>query len=203
MRMTRAGLAVAFAVVATTFGCAGMSSLLTTSWSENYANADTGSQASHPYLNDGKLSTVAMTPNRADPREFILKFDGERQVRRIKLTNDNLYRFKVAYWDGRREIWRDVQTVRQRRDVEGAERVIQPLFVFGKLNFRTDRIRIEVTRTVDDIIVTKSAPGPNDTVIEHGFQNISGRQREYFRILIESPARVREVEVYGIDNKPS
>ena len=130
--------------------------------------------------------------------KIILKFDGERQVRRIRLTNDNLYRFSVSYWDERREDWRDVATVRQRRDVEGAERIIQPMFDFGSINFRTDRIRIDVTRTVDDVIVTKAAPGPNDRVIEHGWQNIGGRQREYFRILIERPARVREVEVYGL-----
>ncbi len=197
--MGRAGLVAALAfVVAVVGGCARMSSLLTTNWSENYAEAATGSEASHPYLNDGKVSTVAETPDRADPREFILKFDGERQVRRIRLTNDNLYRFSVSYWDERREDWRDVATVRQRRDVEGAERIIQPMFDFGSINFRTDRIRIDVTRTVDDVIVTKAAPGPNDRVIEHGWQNIGGRQREYFRILIERPARVREVEVYGL-----
>ncbi len=201
--MRRVGLVAALAAVTVSMGCARMSSLLTTTWSENYADARTGSEASHPYLNDGKVSTVAATPAKAEPREFILKFDGERQVRRIRLTNENLYRFSVAYWDQRREEWRDVETVRQRRDVEGAERVIQPMFLFGGINFRTDRIRIKVTRTVDDTIVTKAAPGPNDKVIEHGWQNIGGRQREYFRILIERPALIREVEVYGIADKAS
>ena len=193
----------ALAVAATVVGCANLSSLLTTEWSEHYALASTGTEATHPYLNDGKLSTVAETRNLADPREFVLQLDKPRRVRRITLKNDNLYRFSVKYWDAKREIWRDVKTVRQRRDVEGAERVIQPAFDFGGINFETDRILIDVTRTVDDIIITKSAPDPNDKVIEHGWREIGGRQREYFRILIERPARVREVEVFGIASASS
>ncbi len=188
----------ALTVAVTAGGCASLSALLTTEWSENYALASTGSEATHPYLNDGKLSTVAETRNLADPREFVLQLDQPRRIRRIALKNDNLYRFSIEYWDAKREIWRDVATVRQRRDVEGAERIIQPAFDFGGINFETDRIRIDVTRTVDDIIITKSAPEPNDKVIEHGWREIGGRQREYFRILIERPGRVREVEVYGI-----
>lgn len=191
-------LALAFAV-----GCAGLSALLTTTWSDNYARASAGGEGTHPYLNDGKLSTVAETPNRADPREFIIQFDAPRRVRRIKLANDNLYRFRLEYWDAKREGWREIETIRQRRDVEGAERIVQPRFEFTGINFETDRIRVDVTRTVDDVIVTKAAPEPNDTIIEHGWSEIGGRQREYFRVLIERPARVREVEVYGIADSGS
>ncbi len=199
------GVTVVFAAVALAgvVGCASLSSLLSTTWSENYARASEGGEGSHPYLNDGKLSTVAETPYLGDPREFIVKFDGLRRVRRIRLTNDNLYRFSIAYWDAKREDWRDVESIRQRRDVEGAERVIQPFFEFTGINFETDRIRIDVTRTVDDTIITKSAPEPNDKIIEHGYTEMRGRQVEYFRVLIESPARVQELQVYGIASSDS
>jgi hypothetical protein len=199
------GVTVVFAAVALAgvVGCASLSSLLSTTWSENYARASEGGEGSHPYLNDGKLSTVAETPYLADPREFIVKFAGLRRVRRIRLTNDNLYRFSIAYWDTKREDWREVESIRQRRDVEGAERVIQPFFEFTGINFETDRIRIDVTRTVDDTIITKRAPEPNDKIIEHGYTDMGGRQVEYFRVLIESPARVQEFQVYGIGSSDS
>ncbi len=177
--------------------CAGCASLVHTEWSENYALSELGAAANHPYLNDGKFSTVAETRPK-EPREFILQFPEVKRIRRIKIENDNLHRFRVDYWDPQREMWENLETVRQRRHVEGIARQIQPRFDIRNINIQTDRLRVTASRTADDIIITKLAPEPGDIIIDYHRDIVAGRLIEYYRIIIESPARLREIQAFGI-----
>ncbi|MBM3213798.1 hypothetical protein FJZ36_02635 [Candidatus Poribacteria bacterium] len=185
-------------LLAATAGCASFSTLLHTNWSENYALDAYGATANHEALIDGKPTTVASTPVKADPREFVVQFPEPKRVRRIRIVNHNLYRFTVSYWDAERSDWQVVKTVWQRRDVDSFERSIQPLFTITGINFVTDRIRIAVSRTVEDQIVNKLAPDPSDKILDHVQRTVGGTWMEFWRVIVESPARVREVEVYGV-----
>ncbi|GIX05704.1 MAG: hypothetical protein KatS3mg115_0107 [Candidatus Poribacteria bacterium] len=180
------------------FGCAQLEPLLTTNWTENFALADLGTRATDPAIIDGNPETVGQTPPQADPRIFLIEFPEPKTVRRIRILNDNLYRFRVEYWDTRRGDWRTLKTVWQRRDVEGDERIVQPIYDIRGINFTTDKIRLVVTRTVDDRIVAKVAPDRDDKILDHVRQVIGNTWVEYYKIIVELPARVREVEVYGV-----
>ena len=180
------------------FGCA---ELLRTEWSENYALSTQGAAASHPMLNDGKLSTVAETAPNA-PREFMLQLSEVKRIRLIKIENDNLHRFKVDYWNPRREKWENLETISKRRNVEGYERVIQPRYEIRNINIETDRLRVTATRTADDRIVTKRAPDPDDIILNHVRDIVQGRYIEYYRVILESTARVREIQAFGIEPNP-
>lgn len=185
---------LAFLCVLGAMGCAHLSRL-ETRWTENYAlDATVNAEG----LNDGKTNTVASTPLKADPREFIIEFPEPRRVQRIRLVNANLYRFSVAYWDMERKEWKAIQTVVQRRDVEGKERRVQPLFEFTHFNVETNKIRVEVTRTVDDLIVSKVAPNPDDKILERVRTVVGKSWIEYYRVILESPAQIRELEIYGV-----
>jgi len=182
-------------------GCARLSSWATTNWSENYALDVNGGVANMPELNDGKITTIASTRPKADPREFVIEFPEPKRIRRVRIVNQNLYRFSLSYWDAQRSEWRVIRTVWQRRDVDSYERSIEPVFDFTHLNVLTDKIKITVTRTVEDQIVNKVAPVPGDKIIEHVRRTIAGTWVEFWRVIVESPARVREVEVYGVLSK--
>ncbi len=194
--VTLAGLACGLLLAA--WGCADLRSFITTEWSENYALSSLGSEASHPALNDGNVETVGETPVKARPRELTILLPEPRRIRRILITNDNLYYFSIDYWDASREQWRTLKQVWQRRDVEGRDRVVQPIFEVTRVNFETDRIRLRVTRTVDDIIVSKVVPAPDDKIVDRIRKVVAGSWVEYYRVWIESPARVREIQLFGV-----
>jgi hypothetical protein len=179
-------------------GCTAVSSFVSPNWSENYALSIYGTKASDARMIDGNVATIASTPRDADPREFVVELPAPRRIRRIRVVNENLYRFSVAYWNAERAEWRTLKTVWQRRDAQGIERVIQPVYAITGLNVVTDKIRIVATRTVDDVIVSKVAPDPGDKILDHVRRAAGGTWVEYYRIIAESTARVREVEIYGV-----
>ena len=74
-------------------------------------------------------------------------------VRKIIIHNVNLFWFHVDYWDLDEFEWKTVHSVRQLRDI-GKGRA-QSEIVVDRLNCRTNSIRINVSRTVDDNVVTK------------------------------------------------
>ena len=90
----------------------------------------------------------------------------------------------------------------QRRGV-GDQRA-QPKFVIDRLNFKTDTIRIKVSRTVDDRVISKpiAALHPDDMpIVDHIRRTIGGRYVEYFRVIAPSLAAVNEIEVYHLPNE--
>jgi hypothetical protein len=172
--------------------------ILTTNWSENYALDANGGKSETPVVNDGKLDTVAFS-SAERPRHFIIQFAEPKTIRRIVIHNYNLFYFELQYWDNSKMEWKTFQTVLQRRDVKGVDsKTIQPEYEFGRFSFMTDKIRINVIRTVDDDIVSKDNPAQGDIVVDRIRKFIMGRFVEYYRVLVEKPAGVREIEVYGV-----
>lgn len=176
--------------------------MLTTNWSENYALADNGGKSDDPAINDGKLDSIAFSSQKR-PRYFIIQFGEPKKVRRIVIHNYNLFRFEAQYWDNKRMEWKTFHTVRQRRDVETIQsKTVQPKYEIGRINFTTDKIRINVTRTVDDDVLSKKTLDKDDIVINRIRRYIAGRFVEYYRVLDEKAAGLREVEVYGLAENP-
>ena len=172
--------------------------ILTTNWSVNYALDTNGGRSETPAINDGKLDTVGYSSAKR-PRHFIVQLAEPKKIRKIVIHNYNLFYFELQYWDSSNMEWKTFQTVRQRRDAKGVDsKMIQPKFEFGRLNFMTDKIRISVTRTVDDDIVSKERPSQDDIIINRIRKFVMGRFVEYYRVLVEKSAGVREIEVYGV-----
>ncbi|MDE0298303.1 MAG: hypothetical protein OXN17_06695 [Candidatus Poribacteria bacterium] len=191
------GVCCLFLLCITVSGCV-WSSVLSTDWSDNIALTSYGTQATHPALNDGKRDTIATATLRNKERVFGIKFDSVKPVRRIVIYNHNLFRFDVDYRDTKASEpkWKNAHSVRQRRGV-GDQRA-QPKFVIDRLNFQTDVIRIKVSRTVDDRVISKPIADPDDMIVDHIRRTVGGRYVEYFRVIAPSIAAVNEIEVYHL-----
>jgi len=172
--------------------------VLETKWSENYALASNGGISEDANINDAKLGTIAHTP-KGKPRRFVIKLAEPKRIRKLVVYNYNLFRFNLQYWDMENMEWKTFHEVRQRRNIVGMDsKIIQPKYEVGRLNFVTDRIRIDVSRTVDDESVMKKKPDKDDKILDRTRTTIGGRYIEYYKILKERPAGVREIEIYGL-----
>ena len=176
------------------FGCLS-TSMLSTQWSENLALASNETEASDPAVNDGKLGTIAVV-DPANHRVFGLKFPRIYKVRKVIVYNVNLFRFDLDYWDLENQEWKQAHTVLQRRNLDG--RRVQPKYVIDRLNFQTNMLRLKVRRTVDDRVISKTDPDPNDKIVNKIRKNFYGRLVTYFRVLQPSYASLREIEVYAL-----
>ena len=200
MKLKKLDVCYVFLACITFSGCV-WSSVLSTKWSENIALTSFGTQATHPALNDGKRDTIATARLMNKERVFAIKFDSIKPVRRIIIHNHNLFRFDIDYRDTKTSepTWKNAHSVRQRRGV-GDERA-QPKFVIDRLNFKTDTIRIKVSRTVDDRVISKPIADPDDMIVDHIRRTVGGRYMEYFRVIAPSIAAVNEIEVYHLAAK--
>ncbi|MXV78625.1 hypothetical protein F4X73_13900 [Candidatus Poribacteria bacterium] len=171
--------------------------VLSTQYSENIARASYGTEANHPGLIDGKTETVATLPA-ANVRNFIIRFADVHPVRKIVVHNGNLFRFEMEYLNPDTGKWQEFENVIQRRNLEGKR--AQPIFEFDRLNFKTQMIRINVSRTVDDIIVNKFTRDPGDKIVNQR-RELAGRYQPHFRVVRPSVAQVREIEVYHLAQK--
>lgn len=167
---------------------------LSTPYSENIARAGYGTEANHPGLNDGNIETVATLPAQNE-RNFIIRFADVHPVRKIVVYNENLFRFQMDYLSTETGKWETFHTVIQRRNLEGKR--AQSKYVFDKLNFHTQMIRITVTRTVDDIIVNKIKTDPGDRVVNQR-KDLAGQYFPHYRVIRPSIAQIREIEVYHL-----
>ncbi len=170
------------------------SSQLSTQWSENFALATYGAEATPPEFNDGKLETIAVVAAKNE-RIFMLKFPAVKRVRKIIIHNDNLFRFDVDYWDTDNLEWKTVYSVRQRRDIENQR--AQSEYVLERLNFQTNMIRINVSRTVDDDVVNKPIAEPGDKVVNRKL-TVGGLYYPHYRVIKPGMAKLREIEVYNL-----
>ena len=176
------------------FGCLS-TSMLATQWSKNLALASNKTEASDPAVNDGKLGTIAVV-DPTNHRVFGLKFPQIYQVRKVIIHNVNLFRFDLDYWDLANQEWKQAHSVLQRRNLDGMR--VQPKYVIDRLNFQTNMLRLKVRRTVDDQVISKTNPDPNDKVVNKIRKNFLGRLVTYFRVLKPSYASLREIEVYTL-----
>ncbi len=171
--------------------------VLSTQYSENIAGASYGTEANHPGLNDGNTETVATLPA-TNKRNFIIRFEDVHPVRKIVIHNGNLFRFELEYLNPDTGEWQSFHSVIQRRNLEGKR--AQPTYVFDRLNFHTQMIRINVSRTVDDIIVNKFTRDPEDKIVNQ--RNVlAGQYLPHFRVVRPSVAQIREIEVYHLAEK--
>ena len=171
-----------------------LAAILSTQYSENIAHTNYGTEANHPGLNDGNFETVATVPAK-NSRYFIIRFAEVQPVRKIVIHNENLFRFQMDYLNPDTGEWETFDSVVQRRNLKGKR--AQSMFVFDRLNFRTQMIRITVTRTVDDIVVNKFATDPGDKVLSQR-QTIAGQYAPHYRVIRPSIAQIREIEVYHL-----
>ena len=179
------------------FNACNVAQLLSTQYSPNIASATYGTEANHPGVNDGNLKTLATLPAEND-RNFIIRFAEVHPVRKIVIHNGNLFRFEMDYLNEESGEWETFDTVIQRRNV-GDERA-QAEFVFDRLNFRTQMIRVAVTRTVDDAVVNKIIAEPGDKVVNQR-TTLAGHYYPHFRVIEPSVAQIREIEVYHLAEK--
>ena len=171
--------------------------VLSTQYSENIAQATFGTEANHPGLNDGNLDTVATLPA-ANERHFIIRFADVKPVRKIILHNGNLFRFKMNYLHPETDEWEIFDTVVQRRNLDGKR--AQATFVFDRLNFQTQMIKITVTRTVDDIVINKVKTDPGDRILNQR-QFVGDQYMPHYRVIRPAIAQLREIEVYHLAEK--
>ena len=171
--------------------------VLSTQYSPNVALANYGTEANHPGLNDGNLQTLATLPANNE-RSFIIRFDEVQPVRKIVVHNGNLFRFEMDYLNAETGEWETFHTVVQRRNLDG-ERA-QPMYVFDRLNFQTQMLRVNVTRTVDDIIVNKIAAQPGDRIVDRR-TTLVGQYYPHYRVMQPAMAQLREIEVYHLQPK--
>ncbi len=171
-----------------------MAEVLTTQYSQNVALANHGTEANHPGLNDGSLQTVATLPAKNE-RHFIVRFPEVQPVRKIIIHNGNLFRFQMAYLSAETDEWVTFDTVIQRRNLDGEH--AQPMFVFDRLNFHTQMLRVNVTRTVDDIIVNKIVAAPDDKIVARR-TTLVGQYYPHYRVVQPAIAQLREIEVYHL-----
>ena len=168
--------------------------VLSTQYSENIASAAYGTEANHPGVNDGNLETLATLPAQNE-RNFIIRFAEVHPVRKIVIHNGNLFRFQMDYLNPETEEWETFDTVIQRRNI-GDERA-QPEFVFDRLNFQTQMLRVTVTRTVDDVIVNKIVTEPGDKVVDRR-TTLVGQYYPHYRVMQPAAAQIREIEIYHL-----
>ena len=79
-----------------------------------------------------------------------------------------------------------------------------PLYVIERLNFRTNRIRIRVSQTIDDRIAIVGAANDyiNDKVVNTLKGNYHGHYQEFDRIMKLADAQLHEIEVYNLQPSP-
>ena len=176
------------------FSACKMAQVLSTQYSENIAQAAYGTESNHPGMNDGNLETVATLPA-ANERNFVIRFAEVHPVRKIVIHNGNLFRFEMQYLDTASGEWETFDTIIQRRNI-GDERA-QAEFIFDRLNFQTQMLRIAVTRTVDDIIVNKVIAEPGDRIVDQR-KTLAGFYYPHYRVMQPAVAQIREVEVYHL-----
>ncbi len=152
-------------------------------------------RSTDPLINDNQYDTIGTTQE-GKPRVFVLQFPQKVRVHKIIIHNYNLFRFRLDAWDDRNMRWKTLKTVKQRRDVTGEDRLAQPKYEFPRLNVTTDKLRIAVSRTVDDSVIPKATVTPEDKILNVETSS-AYRLGYYYRVLVEATAQIREVQVYG------
>ena len=180
--------------------------VLKTQWSVNFALVNYSTQASHPFLNDGKLETIASVEPKKGKRVFTLTFPEIRPVRKIIIHNANLFGFDVDYWDAEAEAWKTIRQVRKKRHI-GTSRT-QRQYVISQLNLQTNQIRVNVLRTIDETVTSreyyKSVDLDKEKVLgKIRVRNNLGHYIEMNRILQLAEAQIREIEVYNLQPSES
>lgn len=189
-------------------GCGSkISSLLSESWSENYALAVHDAKVSHPELNDGDMKTWGIT--RPPDRTYTITLPERKVIRRIVIYSGNVVTYKLSCWDAEAGKWELVGTI---GSTDRRQRVYSDKYLLNiprfdhRMDFETDRIKLSVDRAKSDGIVMTRTPAKDDRILNHRIE-YSGTGRHRKRIDIYSvytlgQAAIREIEVYGPAAEP-
>lgn len=185
--------------------CSGCSSLKEY-WTENYGIASAGAIASQPEINDGKIDTYAVTkyPN----REYEITLPEEREINRVIIYSVNLKVYDLLCLDMKTNKWTTVGQFgakTNRKGVYSDQYKTIPRYEH-RINFKTNKIKLLVIRTVGDGVVTTRTPEKSERIIEQKSDYIQmGRERkriDLYEVFRFTDAGVREIEVYSHLDKP-
>ena len=194
-------------LIVLTTGCSSkFTSLLSESWSENYALATYGAEASHPEINDGKIDTWGIT--QPPDRIYTIMLPEEKDVRKIVIYSGNIISYKLFCWNEKAGTWKfagDVKNAKIKKLVN-YDRLRSEILLFDhRMKFKTNKIKLEVNRAKSDTIVTTRTPGKNDKVLKRREEYVGvGRRRIHltlYDVFVEGPATVREIKIYGHEKK--
>jgi len=148
-------------------------------WSENYAKAK-GVEATSPLMVDGDQGTVADSQLPTDSNagstrytEAFVKLPEPKSIRKVVINSPNLQSFTIYSGGDRPDDWKSLKEI---KNTEG-NKIEIPISV------TTDRIKIKIDRTSDDT----TTPGGR------------GSQARLKR----APAKIKEIEIYGMVQEPS
>jgi hypothetical protein len=183
------------------------SSLLSETWSENYALASYGAVASNPRINDGDMGTWGDV--HPPDRVYTIALPEQKKLNRIVIYSHNVIAYRLFCWDSKAGKWKLVGSV---GSAKGRQRVYSdrhrldiPRFDH-RINFKTNKIKLQVTRAESDGVVTTRTPGKNVKILNHRVDYIgTGRNRrrlDLYDVFVEGFATIREIEAYSHVEKP-
>jgi hypothetical protein len=191
-------------------GCASkFSSFLTESWSENYALAVYDTKASHIEINDGDKKTWGVT--RPPDRVYTITFPEEKEIDRIVVYSGNVIAYRLFCWDKEMSRWElagALGSTKGRQKAHSDRHQLEiPQFAHRiNIDFKTDKIRLQVTRAESDGIAMTRTPGKNDRILNQKVEFVDtnrGRMRiDLYEVFVEGEAMIREIEAYSHMEKP-
>ena len=177
-------------------------SMLSESWSENYALAANGAQASMPEINDGDMETIAST--KPPDRSYTIIFPEEKKISRVVIYNQNILSYQILYWDKKVGEWKLgylMDYASGKKQVYSDLNKLEIPQLDNRVNFTTDKIKLLVTKANSDGFAITRTPSKDDKIINHKIEYIgSGRDRmrvDIYQIYVYGYARIREIEAYG------
>ena len=184
-------------------GCSSMlSPMFSESWSVNFALASSGTKATSPEINDGKMDTWGVT--QMPKREYILTLPEVKEVNRVTVYSGNVVSYDLFCWDNKEDKWVSVGSVGtnagNKKAYSDKYKMTIPRFDH-RINVKTDKIKLMVNRTQKDGVMTTRTPAKNDKIINQRTEYIQmGRDRvrvDLYDVFTFGVATVREIEVYS------
>lgn len=189
-------------------GCGSkFSSLLSESWGENHALAVYDVESSHPEINDGDMTTWGIT--KPPDRVYTISFPEEKKINRILVYSGNVIIYQLFCWDRKVDKWKLIGNSKsaRRRKLVNYERLKFEMLQFDhRVNFKTDKIKLQVQRATSDKVVTTRSPDKDDRILDRRVEYLgTGRSRTQitlYDVFEWGPAAIREIEVYSHMEKP-
>ena len=189
-------------------GCSSkLSSLLSESWSENYALAIHDAKVSHTELNDGDMKTWGITS--PPDRTYTITLPERKEINRIVIYSGNVVAYELSCWNTKADRWELVGAI---GSIKRRQRVHSDKYQFNiprfdhRIDFETDRIKLSVVRAKSDGIIMTRTPGKDDKILNHRIEYAgTGRRRrriDIYSVYALGKAAIREIEIHGRAAEP-